>query len=561
MKFKFSSALIGFFAIIIFGLIALQWTSHEWLLSSANSLVKDGEASSHSKSMLDNIKFNSLFAVVFFTLLLIATIYKKDSIPVYIKDFSPFIKSKGISILKTFKTYQSTTNLVLAVLIVIGSFARFMLLNDAITYDEAFSVNQYSTTSFVNILSNYNYPNNHILYNLINRIVIPFIGTSELSIRLPAFLFGILCLPSLIILGQLLFKSEKKSLILVSLFAFSPLLIEYSAMARGYSLVWFLIIWALIFILKLQSTRDKRYFTLIVLCLSLSFWTIPVSLIPFLVLLLITYRKIGTVDSLKLAVTTIIATSILYLPVLVIYGGKLPEIIKLGEESSFQRLFDYHITHCLYDLYYNFIMTKPILFSGFTLIFIAALLKFRKSQIAWYGYILIAIIAAVIFQKNIPPARVWSTILLFIYIPFASVLGEIFYKAKGILIYFIVPLLLIVQLVVFKKSTFIMNDFRYESAETIVSMVSEPTAIICEFPMEAPLEYYWKAYLRDFNQFNVLDDHLLIVISLKHQQTLNEVCEKWKIYPSRLDLFYQDEEVEVYQLKQVLDSNFIKFEF
>ena len=104
MKFKFSSALIGFFAIIIFGLIALQWTSHEWLLSSANSLVKDGEASSLSKSMLDNIKFNSLFAVVFFTLLLIATIYKKDSIPVYIKDFSPFIKSKGISILKTVKT-------------------------------------------------------------------------------------------------------------------------------------------------------------------------------------------------------------------------------------------------------------------------------------------------------------------------------------------------------------------------------------------------------------------------------------------------------------------------
>lgn len=93
-----------------------------------------------------------------------------------------------------------------------------------------------------------------------------------------------------------------------------------------------------------------------------------------------------------------------------------------------------------------------------------------------------------------------------------------------------------------------MTHFRYESAEIVVSRISEPTTIICAFPMEAPLKFYWKNYLRDINQFNVVGDNLMVVVSLKHKQTVHEVCAIHNVNPANFILTFQNKETEVYQL-------------
>ena len=560
MKLNIFNITFGFVAILLISLIFIQFVSFEWIVSFASKFFNKNALNSLDTNLFQSIKNNGLLAAVLICALLLALYFYRGTCLQYTSRFVPFCKGQFRNIYLIFKNNQSSTNLVLVVLIGAGFIARFMLANEPITYDEAFSVNEYSSTNFLNILTNYNYPNNHVFYNLLTHPLYNMHGGTYWAIRFIALVFGMLCIPSAFVLGMQLFKEERKALFLVSLVALSPIMMEYSALGRGYSLIWFLSIWSIISINSFLKSNDKRALILFILFSGLSIWTIPIAILPTLTILIYLVHKKGLGNAVKLGAITTLLVSVLYLPILLIYGLKITSIINLGEIQTYQRLFEYHLSHGLMDIYFNFIMIKPIIFSFFGLLLLISIIKnspFNK----WLLYLIGAALFTILLQKSIPPSRVWSIILIFIYIPLADTMGSFLVKTRGSLIIFLFPVIVLSQLIVASKKTFMMYDFRYSSVDKIVSGVSEPLNILCKFPLEAPVQYYWKSYLRDDERFNAVGNKNLILVSTKHGQSLEELCDHFQLNRNNYELYAKEEEVEVYTEIEREEDEMINFEF
>jgi hypothetical protein len=328
-------------------------------------------------------------------------------------------------------------------------------------------------------------------------------------------------------------------------------------MARGYSAIWLFSILSFIAINAYLKTENSKYLTLFILFSALAIWTIPVAFLPFLVIILYLADQQNIIISLKVAVATFFSSAILYLPILLIYGLGLSSQISTGEEESYARLIDYHINHSMMDFYYNFIMIKPLYF-GFTVVLFVFMIIQNSKYKKLILLVSLSMLLIIILQKSIPPARVFTILLLFIYIPLSDSIGTSYQAKKYSYIIFLPLIALIAQVAMNQKQAFMMTNFRYESAETVVSGISEPTSIICAYPMEAPLKFYWINYLRDEKDFNVVSENLMVVVSLKHGQTLNQLCKQYNINSNTLLLTFKNEDIEVYR---EVETNLINFEF
>ena len=83
----------------------------------------------------------------------------------------------------------------------------------------------------------YSRPNNHVLNTLLMAGSAKVLGESPLGLRMPAFVCGLLLMPAVGLLCFQLSGSGAMALAAMALAAGSPALVEYSANARGYSLV------------------------------------------------------------------------------------------------------------------------------------------------------------------------------------------------------------------------------------------------------------------------------------------------------------------------------------
>ena len=96
-----------------------------------------------------------------------------------------------------------------------------------ITVDEAFSFLNYFTKDYLNI----GIANNHILNSILVGIISP-LGISELFLRIPNLIFGIIYLILI-----LFFSSKKDNYIICSLILIlNPYLFDYFAISRGYGI-------------------------------------------------------------------------------------------------------------------------------------------------------------------------------------------------------------------------------------------------------------------------------------------------------------------------------------
>ncbi len=103
-----------------------------------------------------------------------------------------------------------------------------------ITYDEAYTYLHFATKPVSQIFRDYHVPNNHILHSLMVRSVTLGFGNSEIAIRVPALIGGGILLLSVVIMAQRF--PVQIGVTWVALVALTPMVLEYNAMARGYSL-------------------------------------------------------------------------------------------------------------------------------------------------------------------------------------------------------------------------------------------------------------------------------------------------------------------------------------
>ncbi len=152
------------------------------------------------------------------------------------------------------KIRVEVSNTPAAILAVLGAatllaiWLRFRYLAQPMRYDEAYTYNSYGRFPLAVSLSAYDSPNNHFFNTLLLHLSTSLFGNHEWSVRLPAFLFGVLVVPAIYAASRL-FAGRGASLIASGAAASWPVLVEYSANGRGYTAV------AFFFVASLASAR------------------------------------------------------------------------------------------------------------------------------------------------------------------------------------------------------------------------------------------------------------------------------------------------------------------
>jgi hypothetical protein len=151
---------------------------------------------------------------------------------------------------------------------------RLAHLRQTMRHDEAYTYLHYATAPLATALSDYTYPNNHLFHTLLVWMSTHLFGNSEVAIRLPAFVFGMLVVPATYRLA-LRFADRGASLIAMALAAVWPALVLYSTNARGYSLVGFLFIVMLLFGDEIVERDTRGRWVALSLLFALGMYTAP----------------------------------------------------------------------------------------------------------------------------------------------------------------------------------------------------------------------------------------------------------------------------------------------
>lgn len=166
--------------------------------------------------------------------------------------------------------------LVLAVVLV-GAALRMARLWEGITYDEAFSATFYAVKPASFILSDYTWPGNHLLHTLLTKLSMALFGTRLWSSRLPALLAGVLAMPLYYLFARQMFN-RYVAVLALAFVAASGVLIEYSALARGYSIGWLFMVAAWVAGRHVAKRNNAVSAALVAVFCALGLWAVPTML-------------------------------------------------------------------------------------------------------------------------------------------------------------------------------------------------------------------------------------------------------------------------------------------
>ena len=177
-------------------------------------------------------------------------------------------------------TSRSHKQLVGAIILV-GAAFRISQLWRPITYDEAFTCTFYATRSAGFILSDYTSPANQLFHTLLMKWAMGLFGTHLWSIRLPALVAGVAVLPLFYVFVRAMFN-RYVAVLSLAFVAGSGALIEYSALARGYSLTWFFMIAASLAGRHLVKRNNGVSAALVAVFCAFGMWSAPAMIYPAL---------------------------------------------------------------------------------------------------------------------------------------------------------------------------------------------------------------------------------------------------------------------------------------
>lgn len=156
---------------------------------------------------------------------------------------------------------------------------RLALINQPVQYDEAYTFIHYASKSLTTILANYSAPNNHIFHTLLVGLAYRLFGASLWTLRLPALCAGVLIAPAAYIAARR-FGSRHQALAAAALLAITPVLIEYSANGRGYTLIVLFSLLLTNFAGVLVHKPTAPTLISYGITAALGFFTIPIFLYP-----------------------------------------------------------------------------------------------------------------------------------------------------------------------------------------------------------------------------------------------------------------------------------------
>src|SRR5689334_18795614 len=171
------------------------------------------------------------------------------------------------------------TFITLGAILLIGLCLRIIDLNQYIAYDEAYTFIHFASREFKHILADYSAPNNHIFHTILVGISYRLFGGEPWALRLPAFTAGVLMIPAMYLTARRFF-SNSQALAASALVAVTPSFINYSVNARGYTLLFLLMLLLTNFVGVLVIRQSKAALIAFTLTAALGFYTIPIFLYP-----------------------------------------------------------------------------------------------------------------------------------------------------------------------------------------------------------------------------------------------------------------------------------------
>jgi hypothetical protein len=218
----------------------------------------------------------------------------------------------------------------LVLLLIVGGVAlRVWALGLPVIYDEAFTYTYYASRPWHVVLSDYSYPNNHILHTLLVKLSTGLFGIGRIALRLPALLAGVLVMPLFYLFVRAVFN-RYIALMALALVAASGGLVEYSALGRGYSITWLLLVVGLLLGRHFVRRTDPMAALLLGVVSALGLWTIPTMLYSVALLYLwVLFQVLFDEDRDRPRLFRLMLLSmgagavlslVLYLPVLIVHG-------------------------------------------------------------------------------------------------------------------------------------------------------------------------------------------------------------------------------------------------
>ena len=123
-------------------------------------------------------------------------------------------------------------------IVLLGLLVRIPRLGESLWYDEIAAWREMGQYSPFVIIGNLYDPANHILHTLLTHWSVAWFGDSALSLRLPAFIFSLLAIPSTFALCHR-FTTNRCAIIAAALMALMPIAVLEGVEARGYSMMIF----------------------------------------------------------------------------------------------------------------------------------------------------------------------------------------------------------------------------------------------------------------------------------------------------------------------------------
>jgi hypothetical protein len=210
-----------------------------------------------------------------------------------------------------------------------GIALRLQALDIPMRYDEATTFNNYASRPLYIGLSDYRTPNNHLFHTLLVHLSTTMFGTAPWAIRLPALVAGIFVLPAAYLVARELW-GHSAALGSTVLCATSSTLIEYSANARGYTLIALFFLLMILVGVRLLDDGAPIGFAALAVLATLCIYTTPPGLLAaggVGLWLLVCATRLQQVDRrpfiMRLAATSGLAamlTGLLYAPVIAASG-------------------------------------------------------------------------------------------------------------------------------------------------------------------------------------------------------------------------------------------------
>jgi hypothetical protein len=147
----------------------------------------------------------------------------------------------------------------LAAILVTATVLRLYNLGEGLWFDEIVTYVRYTVLTPGEVITTYDFQNQHVLYTLLAKLSLSLFGESSAALRLPAALFGVASIAALFLLGVRA-VGPREGLLAAALLTFSYHHVWFSQNARGYiGLLFWTLLSSWLLLRALDVSRPGRW--------------------------------------------------------------------------------------------------------------------------------------------------------------------------------------------------------------------------------------------------------------------------------------------------------------